>query len=87
MHTSCGPGYATPARQRVATGSIGHEQLTLGIQIMSTSATEVSTDFTIISAKLLDASFQLKLEKFVSEALEGDVFVAANGLWSPKSHD
>lgn len=53
---------------------------------MSTPTTEASTCFTIDNAKLLDKGFQLKLDKFVSEA-EGDLFVAANGLWSPKSHD
>jgi hypothetical protein len=57
------------------------------MQIMSASATKAQTDFTIDSAKLLDKDFQLKLEKVVSEASDNDVFVAANGQWSPKSRD
>ena len=54
---------------------------------MSASVTKTPISFTIDSAMLVDQDFQLKLEKFVSEASDSDAFVAANGLWSPKSHD
>ncbi len=51
---------------------------------MFTSATTVQTEFTIDSTKRQDWDFQLKLEKFIAEASESDVYVAANGQWSPK---
>ncbi len=42
-----------------------------------------TAEFTIESGKLRDRDFQLKLEKFISEASDSDVYVAANGQWTP----
>jgi hypothetical protein len=42
-----------------------------------------TAEFTIDSAKLRDKDFQLKLEKFISEASDSDVYVASNGEWKP----
>jgi hypothetical protein len=44
-----------------------------------------TAEFTIDSAKLRDKDFQLKLEKFISEASDSKVYVASDGLW--KSSD
>jgi hypothetical protein len=44
-----------------------------------------TAEFTIDSAKLRDKDFQLKLEKFISEASDSSVYVASDGLW--KSSD
>ena len=43
-----------------------------------------TAEFTIESGKLHDIEFQRKLEKFIAEASDSDVYVAANGQWSPK---
>ena len=40
-----------------------------------------TAEFTIESAKLRDKDFQLKLEKFISEASDSSVYVASDGLW------
>ena len=40
-----------------------------------------TAEFTIESAKLHDKDFQLKLEKFISEASDSTVYVASDGLW------
>ncbi len=40
-----------------------------------------TAEFTIESAKLQDRDFQLKLEKFIAEASDSKVYVAANGEW------
>ena len=40
-----------------------------------------TAEFTIDSAKLRDKDFQLKLEKFISEASDSSVYVASDGLW------
>jgi hypothetical protein len=42
-----------------------------------------TAEFTIDSGKLQDKEFQRKLEKFIAEASDSDVYVAANGQWSP----
>jgi hypothetical protein len=68
-------------------GSIDQKQPTKGMPNMSSSAINTPTGFTIDSATLVDKNFQLKLEKFVSEASDRAAFVAANGQWSPKSSD
>jgi hypothetical protein len=44
-----------------------------------------TAEFTIDSEKLRDKDFQLKLEKFISEASDSSVYVASDGLW--KSSD
>ncbi len=44
-----------------------------------------TAEFTIDSEKLRDKDFQLKLEKFISEASDSTVYVASDGLW--KSSD
>jgi hypothetical protein len=46
-----------------------------------------TAEFTIDSAKLHDKDFQRKLEKFIADASDSDVYVAANGQWSPKPQD
>jgi hypothetical protein len=46
-----------------------------------------TAEFTIDSAKLRDKDFQLKLEKFISEASDSEVYVASNGEWKPASDD
>lgn len=46
-----------------------------------------TAEFTIESTKLHDKDFQRKLEKFISEASDSDVYVAANGQWSPNPAD
>ena len=46
-----------------------------------------TAEFTIDSAKLRDKDFQLKLERFIAEASDSDVYVAANGQWTPKAKD
>jgi hypothetical protein len=46
-----------------------------------------TAEFTIDSAKLHDKDFQLKLEKFIADASDSKVYVAANGEWSPKPQD
>jgi hypothetical protein len=46
-----------------------------------------TAEFTIESAKLRDRDFQLRLEKFISEASDSEVFVASNGQWTPKADD
>ena len=51
----------------------------------TTSDSAARTDFSIDSATLHDQDFQLKLEKFVSEATDINVYEASNGLW--KSSD
>ena len=38
-------------------------------------------EFTIESAKLHDADFQLRLEKFIAEASDNSLYVASNGEW------
>ncbi len=48
---------------------------------MTTSATAAHADFSIDSATLHDQEFQLKLEKFIVEASDSKVYVAANGEW------
>lgn len=40
-----------------------------------------TAEFTIDSEKLRDKDFQLKLEKFISEASDSTVYVASDGLW------
>jgi hypothetical protein len=40
-----------------------------------------TAEFAIDSAKLQDRDFQLKLEKFIAEASDSKVYVAANGEW------
>ena len=40
-----------------------------------------TAEFTIESGKLHDIEFQRKLEKFIAEASDSDVYVAANGEW------
>jgi hypothetical protein len=40
-----------------------------------------TAEFSIDSAKLQDRDFQLKLEKFIAEASDSKVYVAANGEW------
>ena len=40
-----------------------------------------TAEFTIESAKLRDRDFQLKLEKFIAEASDNNVYVASNGEW------
>ena len=42
-----------------------------------------TAEFTIDSAKLRDKDFQLKLEKFISEASDSSVYVASDGQWTP----
>jgi hypothetical protein len=46
-----------------------------------------TAEFTIDSAKLRDKDFQLKLEKFISEASDSEVYVASNGEWKPAADD
>jgi len=46
-----------------------------------------TAEFTIESKKLLDRDFQLKLEKFIAEASDSKVYVAANGEWKPPASD
>jgi len=46
-----------------------------------------TAEFTIDSAKLRDKDFQLKLEKFISEASDSEVYVASNGEWKPVADD
>ncbi len=46
-----------------------------------------TAEFTIESAKLRDRDFQLKLERFIAEASDSDIFVASNGQWTPKPDD
>jgi hypothetical protein len=46
-----------------------------------------TAEFPIDSAKLRDKDFQLKLEKFISEASDSEVYVASNGEWKPASDD
>ena len=40
-----------------------------------------TAEFTIESAKLRDKDFQLRLEKFIADASDSSVYVAANGEW------
>jgi cytoskeletal protein RodZ len=44
-----------------------------------------TAEFTIDSAKLRDVEFQRKLEKFIAEASDSKVYVAANGEWKPSA--
>ena len=46
-----------------------------------------TAEFTIESAKLHDRDFQLKLEKFIAEASDSNVYVAANGEWKLNTGD
>jgi hypothetical protein len=46
-----------------------------------------TAEFTIDSAKLRDKDFQLKLEKFISDASDSSVYVAANGEWKSNAND
>ena len=46
-----------------------------------------TAEFTIDSAKLHDKDFQLKLEKFIAEASDSNVYVAANGEWKLNADD
>lgn len=46
-----------------------------------------TAEFTIDSAKLHDRDFQLKLEKFIAEASDNNVYVAANGEWKLSADD
>jgi hypothetical protein len=46
-----------------------------------------TAEFTIESAKLHDRDFQLKLEKFIAEASDSNVYVAANGEWKLNADD
>ena len=42
-----------------------------------------TAEFTIESAKLRDKDFQLKLERFIAEASDSNIYVASDGLWKP----
>ncbi len=46
-----------------------------------------TAEFTIDSGKLLDRDFQLKLEKFIAEASDSKVYVAASGEWKLNGDD
>ena len=46
-----------------------------------------TAEFSIDSAKLHDRDFQLKLEKFIAEASDSNVYVAANGEWKLNTDD
>jgi len=46
-----------------------------------------TAEFSIDSAKLRDKDFQLKLEKFIAEASDNNVYVAANGEWKLNTDD
>ena len=54
---------------------------------MSNSLATTPADFTIDSAKLLDLDFELKLEQFISDASDCNVYEASNGLWKSSSEE
>jgi hypothetical protein len=54
---------------------------------MFASVTTAQTEFMIDSAKLHDKDFQFKLEKFIAEASDSNVYVAANGEWKLNADD
>lgn len=67
-------------------GGPNHPRLPLvKVSVTYQVADGTTAEFTIDSAKLRDKDFQLKLEKFISEASDSSVYVASDGLW--KSSD
>ena len=54
---------------------------------MLASVTTAQTEFMIDSAKLRDKDMQLKLDKFIAEASDSKVHVAANGEWKLDAAD
>jgi hypothetical protein len=79
----------TPKAVKAASKPVGPNDRLPLVKVTVTYQVGDSTtaEFTIDSAKLRDKDFQRKLEKFIADASDSKVYVAANGEWSPKPQD